>query len=391
MRSSILVLNSGSSSIKFSLFELGEHDPDSILHGQIEGIGTRLPRLSVTEQGGVRERALEDSEANSHEAAIAALVRAIAERSGNFQIAAVGHRVVHGGARYVAPVQLDDAALSYLETLIPLAPLHQPHNLATVRAVSRVLQTPQVGCFDTSFHQGQSTEAQLFGLPYDLYEAGVRRYGFHGLSYEYIASVLPKVAPAIAKGRVIVAHLGNGASLCAMNAGRSVETTMAFSGLDGLPMGTRSGQLDPGVILFLLRDRGMDFRALETLLYKQSGLLGISGVSADMRDLLKSNDPKAKLAIDYFVRRTTREITALAGTLTGFDALIFTGGIGENSAEIRRRICQRLGWLGLKLNETANTTGNHRITDDDSPVSAWVVPTNEELMIARHTRQLLAL
>lgn len=388
---SILVLNSGSSSIKFSLFDLAENALDVSLHGQIEGIGTDHPRLAVKEHGDARERGLSAEEAGTHRAAISALANAIAARRAGLDIAAVGHRVVHGGARFTEPTQMDDAALTYLDTLTPLAPLHLPYNLAVIRAVAHELPVPQVGCFDTAFHQGRDIRAQLFGLPFELYEAGVRRYGFHGLSYEYIADALRRQAPAIAERRVIVAHLGNGASLCALDKGRSVETTMGFSGLDGLPMGTRCGQLDPGVILYCLRELAMDTQKLETLLYKQSGLLGISGISADMRDLLASSEPRAGLAVDYFVQRTAREVAALSVGLGGLDALVFTGGIGEHSADIRRRVCRRLEWLGLRLNEAANAAASACITEPGAPISAWVIPTNEELMIARHTRKLLAL
>jgi len=387
---SILVLNGGSSSIKFSLFEINGDTLEESLHGQIEGIGAPHPRLAIKERNDARQRELGADEAGSHDAAIAALTRAIAARRAALDIVAVGHRVVHGGARYTEPARMDAAALTYLETMTPLAPLHLPYNIAVIRAVSAELPVPQIACFDTAFHQGRDTSAQLFGLPYELYEAGVRRYGFHGLSYEYIASALPLFAPDIADRRVIVAHLGNGASLCAMKQRRSVETTMAFSGLDGLPMGTRTGQLDPGVILYLLRERGATVQELENLLYKKSGLLGISGLSGDMRDLLQSDAPRATWAVDYFVRRAARETAALAVATGGLDALVFTGGIGEHAAVIRARICRQLGWLGLQLSESANAAGSGCISESGSPISAWVIPSNEELMIARHTLALLA-
>lgn len=389
---SILVLNAGSSSIKFSVFGLAGDALAVSLRGQIEGLGTPHPRLVVKEEGGARERALDAAEGGSHQAAIAALAQAIAARKSTLHITAVGHRVVHGGPRYGAPVRLDDETLTYLETLSPLAPLHQPHNLAVIRAVAEQLPgVPQVGCFDTAFHQGHAAPVELFGLPYALYEAGVRRYGFHGLSYEYIAGTLAERAPAIAAGRVVAAHLGNGASLCALQGGRSIDSTMGFSSLDGLPMGTRTGQLDPGVILYLLQDRGIAVRELEMLLYKQSGLLGISGISADMRDLLASNEPRAQLAIDYFVFRVTREAAALTATLGGLDALVFTAGIGEHSAPIRQRICERLAWLGVELDERANLAGQGCISAPEASIPVWVLPTNEELMIARHTRKLLSI
>lgn len=387
----LLVLNAGSSSIKFCVYRLLADGLEAGLRGQIEGIGTAHPRATIIEDGERRERALDDTEGGTPEAATALLARAVAQRRGSVDLVAVGHRIVHGGTRHSAPVRLDESVLTYLESLNPLAPLHQPHNLAVVRALTRELpQVPQVGCFDTAFHQGHDIVAELFALPYSFYEDGVRRYGFHGLSYEYIASALPTAAPR-AGSRVIAAHLGNGASLCALDNGRSVDSTMGFSALDGLPMGTRCGQLDPGVILFLLRERGMDAAALEKLFYKQSGLLGISGISADMRDLLASDEPRAQLAIDYFVFHIAREIAGLTATLGGLDALVFTAGIGEHAPEIRARICRRLQWLGIEMDEDANAAGRSCISASRSAVSAWVVPTNEELMIARHTRRLLAL
>lgn len=388
----LLVLNAGSSSIKFCVYHLADTNLEAGLRGQIEGIGTPHPQLTVRENGSKRERALSTAEAGTPQAATALLAQAIAQRSAELEIVAIGHRIVHGGTRYSAPVRIDDTVLTYLDTLSPLAPLHQPHNLAVIRAVAHELPgVQQVGCFDTAFHQGHDTVTEMFALPYAMYEAGVRRYGFHGLSYEYIAGVFPTLAPTIAGKRVIAAHLGNGASLCALSGGRSVDSTMGFSALDGLPMGTRCGQLDPGVILYLLREHGTTLSDLESLFYKQSGLLGISGISADMRDLLASDAPRAQLAIDYFVFHIAREVAALSATLGGLDALIFSGGIGENSTEIRQRICARLNWLGITLDEEANMAGTGCITTAEATTSAWVIPTNEELMIARHTQQLLAL
>ncbi len=388
----LLVLNAGSSSIKFCVYHLVDGNLEAGLRGQVEGIGTVHPRLSVVENGERRERALSTAEAGTPQAATALLAQAIAQRRAEQDIVAIGHRIVHGGTRYSAPVRVDDTVLGYLDTLNPLAPLHQPHNLAVIRAMAEELPgVPQVGCFDTAFHQGHDTVAEMFALPYAMYEAGVRRYGFHGLSYAYIAGALPERAPAIAGKRVIVAHLGNGASLCALDGGRSVDSTMGFSALDGLPMGTRCGQLDPGVILYLLREHNMTAGDLETLFYKQSGLLGISGISADMRDLLASKEARAQLAIDYFVFHIAREVAGLTATLGGLDALVFTAGIGEHSAEIRARVCARLGWLGITLDEPANQVGAGCISTAAAAVSVWVVPTNEELMIARHTQQLLAL
>jgi acetate kinase len=278
-----------------------------------------------------------------------------------------------------------------LDRYVPLAPLHQPHNLAAIRAVAaRAPGVPQVACFDTAFHRTNPDIAQMFALPYELHEAGVRRYGFHGLSYEYIASVLPGLDPKAAAGRTVVLHLGNGASMCALAAGRSVASTMGFTAVDGLPMGTRTGSLDPGVVLYLMDDRGMDPRAIEKLLYQQSGLLGVSGIASDMRTLLASDAPRARLAVDLFVYRIGRELGSLAAALGGLDAIVFTAGVGENSAEIRERVCRAAAWLGVEIDGPANTAGGPRISTAASRVAAWTVPTNEELMIARHTERLLA-
>jgi len=298
--------------------------------------------------------------------------------------------VAHGGPKFPEPVVIDAGVLGDLESLIPLVPLHQPHNLQPIRAImKRRPELPQVACFDTAFHRGHPRVADRFGLPDELYQSGVRRYGFHGLSYEYIARRLREVAPTIADGRVVIAHLGSGASMCALKNGKSVETTMGFSALDGLPMGTRCGSLDPGVLLYLMREKGMDADALEALLYKDSGLLGISGISNDLRDLLKSQEPRAIEAIDYFVYRIGQELGALAATLGGLDALIFTAGIGENSPEIRRRVCQDAAWLGIELDKDANEAGRQCISRPGISPSVWVIPTDEERMIALHTRRLV--
>jgi len=311
---------------------------------------------------------------------------------GGARVLGVGHRVVHGRARYGGPVVLTREILSELYELIPLAPLHQPYNLAAIEAVfERLPDVPQVACFDTGFHRGHSAVADLVPLSKDLCQAGLQRYGFHDLSYEYVASVLPQVAPEIAKGRVIVAHLGSGSSLCALRDGKSVDSSLGFTALDGLCMGTRPGTLDPGVVLYLFQTLGLSAKQVEDILYKKSGLLGISGISNDMRDLLTSDDPGARLAIDYFVFRAAKEIGALAAVLGGIDGIVFTAGIRENSAEIRRRICEASAWLGLKLDLDANAHRGPRISTSDSRVSAWMIPTNEELMIARHTGRLLAL
>jgi acetate kinase len=302
----------------------------------------------------------------------------------------VGHRVVHGGLEYADPVRVDDHVLKALERIIPLAPLHQPHNLAPIAALlGRAPEIPQVACFDTAFHRTNPDVAQRFALPAELHEAGVRRYGFHGLSYEYIASILPAFDAKATTGRTIVLHLGNGASMCAMDAGKSVASTMGFTALDGLPMGTRCGTIDPGVMLYFMDELKLDARAIERLIYHESGLLGVSGISSDMRALLGSADARAKLAIDLYVYRIRRELGSLVAALGGLDALVFTAGVGEHAAVIRERACRDAGWLGLTLDGAANLAGGPRISASGSHVSAWVIPTNEELMIARHTRRVL--
>ena len=311
---------------------------------------------------------------------------------GSAKLAGVGHRVVHGGAKYAAPVIVTPEILVDLHRLMPLAPLHQPYNLAAIEAVGERLRgVPQVACFDTSFHRSQPAVAELIPLPASIRRGGVQRYGFHGLSYEYIASVLPNEAPEIAHGRVIVAHLGSGASLCAMRDGKSVDSTLGFTALDGLCMGTRPGSMDPGVILYLFQSLRLSVEEVESILYKRSGLLGISDISNDMRDLLASNEPGARLAIEYFVYRCAKEIAALAAVLRGVDGLVFTAGIGENSPEVRERICKACAWLGVELDQRANKNGGPRISTPDSEISVWAIPTNEELMIARHTALLLGL
>jgi acetate kinase len=299
---------------------------------------------------------------------------------------------VHGGARHAGPARVTPQLVAELRELVPLAPLHQPHNLAAMEAVSALLpETPQVACFDTSFHRGQPAVAQLVPLPRELCGSSIRRYGFHGLSYEYIASALPQVAPELATRRVIVAHLGSGASACALRGGRSIDSSLGFTALDGLCMGTRPGALDPGVVLYLFQGLGLPASEVEAILYERSGLLGISGISNDMRALLASREPSARLAVDYFVYRAAKEIGALAAALGGLDGLVFTAGIGENSAEIRARICEACAWLGVGLDPEANAGGALRISKAGSAVSAWVIPTNEELTIARHTAALLGL
>jgi acetate kinase len=314
-----------------------------------------------------------------------------ARHAGEHRLVAVGHRVTHGGSDHTAPVRVDAALLARLERLVPLSPLHLPHNLAPIRLLAaRSPELPQVACFDTAMHRTQPLVEQMFALPRELHEAGVRRYGFHGLSYEYIASVLPRFDARAAGGKTVVLHLGNGASLCALDAGRSVATTMGLTPVDGLPMGTRSGALDPGVLLYLMDQRGMDARAIEALIYTKSGLLGVSGLSSDMRVLLASTDPRAALAVELFVHRIGRELGSLAAALGGLDALVFTGGIGEHAAPIREGVCRRAAWLGVELDPAANAAHGPRVSSAASRTNVWVIPTNEELMIARHTRALLA-
>jgi acetate kinase len=348
------------------------------------------PRIEVTDARG-RRLTNESISGNDHKSAMAAIHRWFAAHAGSEAgLAGVGHRVVHGGLDYSAPVLIDDKIMAALEALVPLAPLHQPHNIAAIRAIAAVAPTvPQVACFDTAFHRSEPPLVQEFALPRELTAKGVRRYGFHGLSYEYIVSALPLIVPECAYSKVVVAHLGNGASMCAIAAGRSVATTMGFSVVDGLPMGTRTGTLDPGVILYLLEHQGMNAQEIQQLIYERSGLLGVSGESSDMRTLLASHRPAAKEAIDLFVYRIGRELGSLAAALGGLDAIVFTAGIGEHATEIRARVCADARWLGVTLDEVANNKGGPRISLPASKVSVWVIPTDENLMVARHTRHLL--
>lgn len=391
---SVLVLNAGSSSLKFTLYQQPSANGGvGVANGQIEAIGGGSPHFSARDAAGrtLADEAV-DASLRDMPAALEMLSRWLKQRFGGTRMLGVGHRVVHGGSRYRQPTRVSPQVLEELRRYIPLAPLHQPHNLAAIEAVTaRLPDVPQVACFDTSFHRDQPPVAQLVPLPADIRADGVQRYGFHGLSYEYIASVLPQVAPAVANGRIIVAHLGNGASMCALKNRRSMDCSMGFTALEGLCMGTRPGSLDPGVVLYLFQQRGMSVEEVEALLYRKSGLFGISGISNDMRELLASHSPDARLAIDYFVYRAAKEIGALTAALGGLDALVFTAGIGEKSAEIRRRICEASAWLGIELDAGANTRGGPAISRSGSRVSAWVVPTNEELMIARHTGALLGL
>ena len=386
-----LVLNAGSSSLKFCVFQRPAGDVWRLeARGQIEGIGT-APRLAVKDANG-NSLANQDVAVSDGNQAVEALAAWLRSKYGGSRVLGVGHRVVHGGANFKGPTVIDEKVLAELRELIPLAPLHQPYNLAAIEAVfERLPNVPQVACFDTSFHRQQPPVAELIPLPRELREAGIQRYGFHGLSYEYISSVLPQVAPEVAAGRVIVAHLGSGASLCAMKDGKSVDSTLGFTALDGLCMGTRPGSIDPGIVLHLFQGLNMSVKEVETLLYKKSGLVGISGISNDMRDLLGRNEPAARLAVDYFIYRAAKEIGALSAVLGGIDGIVFTAGIGENSAEIRKRICDASAWLGIELDEAANAARQTKISTEQSKVSVWVIPTNEELMIARHTGALLGL
>ena len=392
MPDTIAVLNAGSSSLKFSVFGVGETLTLNV-RGQVEGIGT-APRFVAKDPSGavVAEQSWGGSDAIDHAGAVEHLFSYLATDLKRGKLLAVGHRVVHGGTRYGAPVRVDAAVIDALAELVPLAPLHQPHNLTPIRAIAaRMPALPQVACFDTAFHHDQPPVAQAFALPPEITGQGVRRYGFHGLSYEYVAGAMRTLDMRAAAGRVVVAHLGNGASMCAMADGRSVASTMGFTALDGLVMGTRSGTIDPGVMIWLMDQMGMGPRDLERLLYHRSGLLGVSGISSDMRTLLASGEPRAKLAIELFCYRAGRELGSLAAALGGLDALVFTGGIGEHAAPIRAAIVRGACWLGLALDADANAAGKRRITSDTSRVPAYVVPTDEELMIARHVRSALGL
>jgi len=386
----LAVLNAGSSSIKFALYAAS--DQSLLFRGQIESIGLK-PRLKVRDATGatVAEQRWPPEDFD-HRTATQQIVRVANDLLNGSKVVAVGHRVVHGGIRYGAPVRIDSGAIDELERLVQLAPLHQPHNLAPIRAIiEHAPKLPQVACFDTAFHRSQPAIVQSFALPRKYFAEGVRRYGFHGLSYEYVASEMRRVAPSTAGGRLIIAHLGNGASLCAVHEGRSVASTMGFTAVDGLMMGTRCGTIDPGVILYLMDQHGMDARAIEELIYRKSGLLGISGISSDMRTLRASAAPEAAEAIALFVHRIIREIGSLAAALGGLDGLVFTAGIGENDPATRSEVADGCAWLGLALDRARNRDGTGEISADASRIQAWVVPTNEELMIARHTAGLLTL
>jgi acetate kinase len=380
------VINAGSSSLKFSVYE-GE---TRRLSGQVEGIGAKPGASAAGRDGQVLPPPAFKKPPSTPSEALSAILPWLREQLGGRRLAALGHRVVHGGLRHSQPARVTLELLAELEALVPLAPLHEPHNLAPIRLAMQLHpELPQIACFDTAFHRTTSEIEQAFALPYALYDEGVRRYGFHGLSYEYIASVLPERAPEIAAGRVVVAHLGNGCSACAMNAGISVATTMGFTALDGLPMGTRCGALDAGVVLHLIQQKGLSAEAVTDLLYRKSGMLGLSGLSSDFRELLASNEPRARFAIDVFCHAAARQIASLAAALGGLDGVVFTAGIGENAAPIRAMICHACAWLGLQLDEAANRDHQLRITIPNSRVPAYVIKTDENLMIARHARGLV--
>ena len=384
----ILTLNAGSSSLKFAVFEAANGLRRTV-QGEIENTATglhfRATGLTGTVLGEWRRPA-----ASGYDVFLGELLGWIEAHLGEDRLLAVGHRVVHGGADYDRPQRVTPALIAALDRLTPLAPLHQPHNLAPIRAIATARPgLPQIACFDTAFHHDMPRVATRFALPREYEAQGVRRYGFHGLSYEYIARRLREVAPAPAGGKVIAAHLGNGASLCALSGGKSMDTTMGFTALDGLMMGTRCGALDPGVILYLLQERGMTPEAVGELLYNQSGLLGVSGISSDMRTLLQSSEPRAAEAIELFVFYVARQIAALCASLRGLDALVFTAGIGENAPDIRERICEAAAWLGIALDAAANQKGALSISAPESRVAVFVIPTDEEAMIARHACDLL--
>ena len=389
----IAVLNAGSSSFKFSLFADGAQGVRLLARGQAEGLYTS-PRFVAKDGAGetIGEKSWSEGVSLGHDGALHHLVAFLDQRLTEHRLVGVGHRVVHGGLEYTLPVRVDVSVLAALEKYVPLAPLHQPHNLAPIRTLlERLPQLPQVACFDTAFHRAQAPVAQAFALPKAITERGVIRYGFHGLSYEYLAGVLPEYDSPAAAGKVVVLHLGNGSSMCAMAGGRSVASTMGFTAADGLPMGTRCGSLDPGVVLYLLDELAMDARAIEKLIYQQSGLLGVSGISSDMRTLEASSEPGAAAAIDLYVYRIGRELGSLVAALGGLDAIVFTAGIGENSRSLRERVCRDAEWLGVELDAEANQRHAARISTAASRVSAWVIPTNEELMITRHTRNILGM
>lgn len=384
MTAAVLTLNAGSSSLKVALFPANGEQP--IISGLVDRIGPDAVLKLKAANGEAVPAAPGDM--STHIAALMTVVDSLRVAVPDLDLVAVGHRVVHGGDLHTDPVVIDDAELAALDTLSPFAPLHQPHNLAGIRAAMECFpNVPQVACFDTAFHRNHPWVNDTFALPRSYYDEGVRRYGFHGLSYDYVSGELARIAPHLAEGRVVIAHLGNGASMCGVQDGRSMASTMGFSALDGLPMGTRSGQVDPGVVLYLMDQRGMSAAEISDLLYKQSGLLGLSGLSNDMRTLEAAGTPEAAQAIDYYVFRCQREVGAMAAALGGIDALVFCGGIGENSQLIRARICERLGWMGIEINHSRNRQNACVISSDMARTTVMIVPTNEELVIARAARR----
>lgn len=391
MAGPIAVINAGSSSIKFALYGSGAYQPASY-RGQVERIGS-APHLKISDAAGQQVADEEwPAEGFDHRKAASVIVERAIQLLRGTPVAAVGHRVVHGGTDYAAPIRIDEEVMGKLRELCPLAPLHQPHNLAAIEAIADgAPNLPQVACFDTAFHRNQPELAQIFALPREITQSGVRRYGFHGLSYEYVSQRLRELAPELADGRVLIAHLGNGASMCAVRSGRSIATTMGFTAVDGLMMGTRCGNIDPGVLLYLMDERGMGPRDIEDLIYKKSGLLGVSGISSDMRSLRASQNSSAAQAIDLFVYRIVREIGSLAAAMSGIDALVFTGGIGERDAATRSAVAKGCSWLGVELDEMRNQAGEGLISIDEGSLPVWVVPTDEESMVARHTADVLGL
>ena len=385
----IAVVNAGSSSVKFGIYAAGG-EPALLLRGQVEQIGV-APTLSAAEADG-NELARREwpAEGFAHAQAMEAIIETARQCLPDASVSGIGHRVVHGGTRFAAPVEVTPQILDDLEGLSALAPLHQPHNLAPIKAMAKEMpHIRQIACFDTGFHRSQSPLAQSYGLPRELTESGIRRYGFHGLSYEFISARLAAVAPEYAKKRIVIAHLGNGASLCALQDGHSVASTMGFTAVEGLLMGTRCGSIDPGVLLYLMDEHGMGARELEALIYKKSGLLGVSGISSDMRTLRSSGDPNAREAIALFVYRIIREIGSLAAALGGVDGLVFTGGIGQRDSQTRKEVVEGCAWLGASLDKEANDGHRQRIDAADSALPIWVFPTDEERVICDHTMTLL--
>ena len=392
MKDGILVINAGSSSVKFSLFlhHAGQM-PDLVSVGQVEGINAQPHFIAKSADGQVLDERKWEHDGATHEELFEYLLGWVESHLGDAKLVAAGHRVVHGGMHHTKPVLVTDALIAELEDLIPLAPLHQPHNLDPIRAIAKLHPgLPQVACFDTAFHRTNPWVTQTFALPHALTDEGVRRYGFHGLSYQYIAGRLAEVDSALSKGRVIALHIGSGASMCAMKHGESFASTMGFTALDGLVMGTRTGTLDAGVLLYLMDHKHMNSKEIETLLYKQSGLLGVSGISPDMRDLIGNDAPRAKQAVELFVHRICRELGSLTAAMEGLDGIVFTAGIGEHSPYVRKAVCDKLKWLGVELDEQANSTNHSTFVNSlNSKVQVLVIPTNEELMIAQGTEQVV--